>query len=228
MEKSTATCATDVSTDEYDEAYFERGVETGKSWYQNYRWIPELTIPMAMTMIEFLDIKREDTVLDYGCAKGFLVKALRLLHRQAWGVDISQYALSNLDSTVNQYCFHVYLLEQKMREFQIQGFFDFCIAKDVFEHIPLTQIKEILFQIKAKRMFAVIPLGDGLRYRASINDLDKTHKLCHGEDWWESMFERSGWVVEDCRSKISGIKDSYEEDSAFGFFTLKKDIFEVS
>lgn len=69
----------------YDREYFEYGVETGKSNYQNYRWIPELTIPMAMTIIDLLGIKPNESVLDYGCAKGYLVKALRMLHRNAWG-----------------------------------------------------------------------------------------------------------------------------------------------
>ena len=71
----------------YNESYFERGLESGLSLYQNYRWIPELTIPMAMTIIDFLGIKRHQTILDFGCAKGFLVKAFRLLYRSAYGVD---------------------------------------------------------------------------------------------------------------------------------------------
>ena len=80
-------------THKYDEDYFERGVETGKSLYSNYRWIPELTIPICAELIMQLKIGPEDTILDFGCAKGFIVKALRLLHREAYGVDISEYAI---------------------------------------------------------------------------------------------------------------------------------------
>ena len=69
-----------MNTNLFDENYFERGVETQTSLYQNYRWMPEQTIPMVMTIIDYLKIQRGATVLDFGCAKGFVVKAFRLLH----------------------------------------------------------------------------------------------------------------------------------------------------
>ncbi len=80
----------------YDADYYERGVESGKSCYSNYRWLPELTIPMAMVLIDTLGIRpgAGQRVLDFGCAKGFVTKALRMLRRDAWGIDISRYALS--------------------------------------------------------------------------------------------------------------------------------------
>src|SRR5512137_1682190 len=114
---------------DYNEDYFERGLQTGKSNYQNYRWIPELTIPMAMSIIDFLELKPEHKILDFGCAKGYLVKALRLLRRQAWGMDISEYAISCVDSEVRQYC----ALSPHL--VNLPKHFDFCVAKDVFEHI---------------------------------------------------------------------------------------------
>ena len=39
-----------MNGDEYNQDYFERGIELGISGYNNYRWMPEFTIPMAMTM----------------------------------------------------------------------------------------------------------------------------------------------------------------------------------
>ena len=74
----------------YDEDYFERGIESGKSLYTNYRWIPELTIPMCSFLNEQLGIGQSENVLDFGCAKGFIVKAMRLLGRNAYGVDLNQ------------------------------------------------------------------------------------------------------------------------------------------
>ena len=45
----------------YDREYYEEGLESGKSAYQQYRWVPELTIPLAMTLIDYLQIKKEQT-----------------------------------------------------------------------------------------------------------------------------------------------------------------------
>jgi SAM-dependent methyltransferase len=44
------------------------------------------------------------SVLDVGCAKGFLVEALRNRGVQAWGIDVSEYAISEVDDSVRQYC----------------------------------------------------------------------------------------------------------------------------
>ena len=65
--------------EDYDEDYFERGLSSGKSGYDNYRWLPELTIKFAYKIIKELNLREGDRVLDYGCAKGFFVKALRIL-----------------------------------------------------------------------------------------------------------------------------------------------------
>ena len=210
----------------YDKDYYEHGPESGKSCYQNYRWIPELTIPMAMTIIDFLDIKRFQTILDYGCAKGFLVKALRLLYRDAWGIDVSSYAIENLDSEVENYCCscpdkgkygHIYGIPKR---------FDFCIAKDVFEHIPREEIPDVLENIKANILFAIIPLGDNGKFIAPANNCDITHVTCRPAGWWKSVFIANGWKMTDFRYRIDGIKDSYYEKypEAHGFFTLRRPI----
>src|ERR1700730_6091946 len=44
------------------------------------------------------------TVLDAGCAMGFLVEALRDRDVEAVGVDISEYAIENVRADVRPYC----------------------------------------------------------------------------------------------------------------------------
>jgi len=198
-----------MDTSVYDKDYYEHGLESGKSCYINYRWVAELTIPMAMAMIDFLDIKRFQTVLDYGCAKGFLVKAMRLLYRDAWGTDVSLYAIGSLDPVVENYCT---LCSEKGEYGTIYGFpkeFDFCIAKDVFEHIPEDGISEVLSNINAKTLFVVIPLGDEGGFIAPANNHDITHVTCRSANWWETKFVMNGWKINSFRFIIDGIKDSY-------------------
>ena len=64
------------SNNVFDEDYFERGVQLGISGYTNYRWIPELTLPLCETMARYLGISKDDRILDFGCAKGYIVRAL--------------------------------------------------------------------------------------------------------------------------------------------------------
>jgi SAM-dependent methyltransferase len=208
----------------YDESYFECGIESGVSLYQNYRWIPELTIPMTMTIIDFLGIKRGQTVLDFGCAKGYVVKALRLLYRNAWGVDISRYAIKSVDPDTKLFC----ALKSGPCYVNVKhGFprsFDFCIAKDVFEHLSVPELSEELYTIPSDQVFAVIPLGENGKYRAPANDLDVTHQICRTEQWWCEFFLSQGWIVKDVRLSIQGIKDHYYDNfyNAHGFFTIER------
>lgn len=200
----------------YNFNYYERGIEFGISCYRNYRWMPELTISMAMTIIDYLRITRDQTILDFGCSKGFLVKALRILYRQAWGVDISPYAIENVDSAVKDFC----SLPNQMKD--VPDIFDLCIAKDVFEHINSTDLCFELEKLKARFLFAIIPLGRNGKYTAPLNDCDITHVLCHDEDWWIALFKENGWIPINFDFKIPGIKDHYYDNypEAHGFFYL--------
>ena len=63
----------------FDENYFEKGRETGKSWYENYRWMPQRSFREALAIIDCLELNEKSYVLDVGCSKGYLVKALREL-----------------------------------------------------------------------------------------------------------------------------------------------------
>ena len=204
----------------YNEDYFERGIESGIGLYQNYRWMPELTMPLAMTIIDFLNIDRKKKILDFGCAKGFLVKAFRLLYRDARGVDISPYAISNADEKVKGFC------TLKTVDWKMDGIVDICIAKDVFEHICESELEQEMENLRGfvKTIFVVVPLGDKFgKYVASANNLDISHVICKDEEWWDNFFLSNGWDVIDFRFRIDGIKDHYYGHSprGHGFFTLE-------
>ena len=47
----------------FDENYYERGAETGKSLYSHYRWMPELTIPMCHHIAKYLELKVDNSLL---------------------------------------------------------------------------------------------------------------------------------------------------------------------
>lgn len=199
--------------DFYDKDYYENGLVTGKSCYQNYKWLPEETISLAMRFIDYLGITQNDLILDFGCAKGFLVKAFRLLHRQSFGYDISSYAISCVPENVKQYCFST------IPDFK----FNFCISKDVFEHINEIELYNILLNLKSDILFAIIPLGNNGVYRSKINELDKSHILCYNEDKWIDIFNKSGWHLKQLLYEFFDIKKGHPLKS-HGFFILEKKV----
>lgn len=211
--------------DRFDKDYFERGLQTGKSAYENYRWIPELTIPLAHEITEVCSIGRNDKILDYGCAKGFLVKALRLLHYDAWGLDVSEYALDNAPVDIKNYLY--------FQEYPFWGLdvylqyhnFDWLIAKDVFEHITTGNLIEYLlfFRLHIENMFVIVPLGKNGEYNAETNNMDPSHVICEDINWWIKLFKNSGYEVAWATTEMDYIKQSYNDiPDAHGFFKLKR------
>jgi SAM-dependent methyltransferase len=70
-------------------------------------------------------------VLDAGCAMGFLVESLWDRGVEAWGVDISEYAISRVRRDIAPYC-RVGSLTDPFPE----GKFDLITCIEVLEHIP--------------------------------------------------------------------------------------------
>ena len=80
----------------YDEMYFDGPREYGYGGYRyDGRWKP-----VAHDIVDHFGLIPGDRVLDVGCAKGFLVKDLLALGIDAFGIDISQYALMHCEPEV--------------------------------------------------------------------------------------------------------------------------------
>lgn len=191
---------------EYNEDYFMRGIETGKSLYTQYSWMPELTIPMAAMMVAHLGIKPEQTILDFGCARGYVVKALRSLGYIAYGYDVSQWAIDNCDPEVGEY-----LTVSEGTAFGVGRTYDWIIAKDVLEHIPeVRETVDLMMSSASAGVFVVVPLSatDGGRYVIRSYEEDKTHIHRFPLEKWVRMFLRPGWRVE-ASYRVPGIKDNY-------------------
>lgn len=81
---------------EFGQMYFDGPREYGYGGYSyDGRWQP-----VAKDIADHFGLKAGDRVLDIGCAKGFLVKDLLALGIDAYGVDVSRYALMNCEPEV--------------------------------------------------------------------------------------------------------------------------------
>ncbi len=207
----------------FDQDYFEDGLVSGKSCYFNYHWLPELTITMVFWLMNELKIKPGDKVLDYGCSKGFIVKAFRLLGVDARGVDISQYAIENCDPEVKEYCRQI----TSDNPVPWQEKFDWIISKDVLEHMSTADICKFfdLYSSLARQQYHIIPLGDDGNYRIKQYHMDPSHIQINNEHWWINLFQENGWKNIDIKHHVKGIKDNWYKvhTTGNGFFHLTKD-----
>ena len=201
----------------FDEDYYLRGPETGKSLYQDYRWLESLTVPMCKAIAEHCEFSTEHQILDFGCARGYVVKALRMLGYQAFGCDISYWAIGNCDPDVAHYVGDTETMLYPEDEY------DWIIAKDVLEHVE--DVQDVVARLRTfanKGMFVVVPLAYGKTYVVPEYEKDVTHLHRMTLAQWSEMFIRPGWTVE-ARYAIPGIKDNYASwDRGNGFITARR------
>lgn len=192
----------------YGEDYYERGVELGISGYTDYRWIPELTIPMCESIRDTLPLVDSDEILDFGCAKGFVVKGFRSLGLSAYGVDISEYAINNVHGDVRDACRHY---ENSIDEAFGQKVFDVTISKDVFEHVQYDMIDAVLLDIRkhTRKIFCVIPLGMDGKYIIPDYEDDVTHVIREPLEWWNNKLTKAGFVLDFSNYSFPGVKDNW-------------------
>lgn len=195
-----------MKTEKYDETYFERGIQSGVSGYDNYRWMPELTIRMAHHVAGFLNLSEKTTLLDYGCAKGYLVKAFRILDIPAFGCDVSRYAIAQCPPDVRGFCRLV-----TGNTIPFDDVFDTILAKDVLEHLTEPEIDSFLqaASTRCRRLFHVTPLGDGSRYVIPQYEADVTHIQRQSAAWWVRKFEQFGFSSVSVSTEMKGVKENW-------------------
>ena len=80
----------------FGQMYFDGPREYGYGGYKyDGRWKT-----VAKDIISHFNLKKGDKLLDVGCAKGFLVKDLLELGIDAYGIDVSEYAILNCEPEV--------------------------------------------------------------------------------------------------------------------------------
>lgn len=119
------------------------------------------------------------TVLDAGCAIGFLVEALRGRGVEAWGIDISEYAIEQVPETIRPFCWAGSVTDELERDY------DLVVCIEVLEHLPphLAPIAVANFCGHTNGvLFSASP--DGFR--------DPTHLNVQPTDYWVELFGRHG------------------------------------
>ena len=172
----------------FDRDYFENGVATKKSNYQDYSW-QRLGSQFQRTARRIVDLFKPERTLDVGCAKGFLVKALDELGVDAYGIDPSVYAVSNAHPDVGDKI----NLDSAQSIPYPDDTFDVVTCLDVMEHIPARDVSKTL-----KEMFRVSKKWVVIRVvtRNVDGDLDSSHETIRDREWWAEKIEKAGGKVE--------------------------------
>jgi hypothetical protein len=211
----------------FTEDYYLRGKASGLSNYENYSWVPHLTIPVCKLIMRFLGAQKGDSVLDFGAARGFYVKALIGLGYEATGYDISEWAIENCDPAVKG----LVSCGSPPRHTPV----DYILAKDVLEHIEETELRRVVesfLEMTRKAALIIVPLAsdrsEGRFYVSPIDQSDATHKIAWTLDEWlmfiQGVIDESGRAFTISGSyKMPGVKraaDPYPKSC--GFLVLRR------
>lgn len=127
------------STDEYGAHYYENYWGGGGPYERNERWMSFFG-DVADGIVRDL---HPLSVLDAGCALGFLVETLRERGVEAWGIDISEYAISQVHESVAEFCRVGSLTEPLERRY------DLITCIEVIEHVPPEQTTAVVANLCA-------------------------------------------------------------------------------
>ncbi|HIE83674.1 MAG TPA: class I SAM-dependent methyltransferase [Dehalococcoidia bacterium] len=184
-------------------------MQLGISGYTNYRWLPELTIPLCERLVQHLSISVEDKILDFGCAKGYLVQAFTQLGYDCRGLDVSEYAIACADSQIKD---RLRLQDGNTSVVSLFGcHFDCIIAKDVLEHVPYEELDSTLAGIRDATdcLFCAIPLGADGKYVVPEYETDITHIVREDLAWWCAKIRKAGFAIQTAAYRVPGIKDNW-------------------
>lgn len=209
-----------MEEEKFTEDYYLNGIEKGLSNYENYSWRPDQTLPMVDHVSRFLEIKFGDSLLDFGMARGYAVKAFRMRGIKAVGFDISKWAVENCDHGVKDYV---------INPFEDKVGWDFLYSKDVLEHISeeqlCIQIPELLKRTRRKALFIVpLTLEEGGEYINPLDEKDSTHIVRSTLETWLSFLQKMDHsFIVSCAIRVPMLKVISEQyPGSSGFFTLHR------
>jgi 2-polyprenyl-3-methyl-5-hydroxy-6-metoxy-1,4-benzoquinol methylase len=164
--------------DFYDEEYYDGG-----KGYHRY----SDSNSFAFLAARINEIMQPKSVLDIGCAKGFLVKAFRSMDIPAYGIDISHYALEEAPKEVKKY----------LKHYDITSGFEITIPKvdlivsiDTLEHIPeekLDRVKDFMLAHSQRQFLRVGTLA------TPDWQHDASHITMKTIDWWQEWLPTAEW-----------------------------------
>jgi SAM-dependent methyltransferase len=133
-------------------------------------------------------------VLDIGCAKGFMVRMLREGGMEAYGVDVSEYAINTAPPNVKSYL-HLVDVESETLPFHDE-FFDLVVSMSTFEHLHL---ERLVFVFMRARAFCIINVPSPLNKTEAKKP---EHITMMKRENWTEFVEKFGFSFDPRLSEL--------------------------
>lgn len=187
----------------YNKKYFE------SVNYTNYKDRFEKYYKLASELNDFFSekikiINKNDKILDYGCAFGFLIQSFKKLgYKKIYGFDISEYAKKICKSKKIKLLSDLNNLD-----------FDLIICLDVLEHMKDDDIKKLFTSNKFNKVLLRIPCAiekEPDKFFLEVSRRDKTHINCKTKKGWINFFKSLGYK----NIFMLNLNNIYDSDGVF-------------
>lgn len=157
----------------YAAAYFEDYGGTGDSYIDN----PGQRVFFANVAQRLIQRFHPHSVLDAGCAIGYLVEAFRGAGVAAWGIDASSYAIEHTRHAARPHC------KQQSLTDPINGTYDLVTCIEVLEHIEPQDAHAAIANLCS--------VTDNVVFSSTPSDtFEPTHLNVRAADYWTMLFGR--------------------------------------
>jgi ADP-heptose:LPS heptosyltransferase len=178
-----------IPGDWYDADYFENGIKS--NWSRGYRWKEFAGLFRDTAALLTSMLPGAHSFLDAGCAKGFLVRALRERGAEAWGFDCSPWAVEHAEPSAKPH-----LQQATTEQAAFDRTFDVVVAMDLLTGLTEEQVQGFLARARSWTnigIFATIATEESLPPAGGNGDRDLSHVMRRGRGWWHERFLEAGW-----------------------------------
>jgi SAM-dependent methyltransferase len=129
------------------------------------------------------------TILDFGCAKGFLLYEFYKKGKMVLGVETSSYARENAKEEIANFIYDDLnsIPEKELATVEV------IVSRDVLPHLTQAQVQTLLstVQNKCKNLilfYIELPVSSEACSEKDLLDWDPTHKTIASEEYWNDIF----------------------------------------
>lgn len=166
-----------------------------KNGYGGFNYSPRFWQPVIPTFQEYWDITSESSILDVGCAKGFMMYDLSLLIPgiTVKGIDVSEYAIEHAVEEIKS---DVQVADARDLPFENNSF-DVVISINTVHNLELDECAKALQEIERvskKHSYITVDAYRSEEEKERMYNWNLTAKTIMSVDEWQAFFKEIGYT----------------------------------
>jgi SAM-dependent methyltransferase len=163
--------------------------------YGGFGYHPRFWTETVVRFKEYFDLADDATILDVGCAKGYMLHDFRLLmpYARLKGIDVSEYAI---DNAIDDMKGIVQVGDAKELPFEDDSI-DLVIAINTIHNLPLEECKTSVREIQRvakKHAFLTVDAWRSHEQEVRMKNWNLTGLTMMHVDDWEALFVECGYT----------------------------------